>query len=132
MCIYIYVCIYTYIFHVCIYICMHIYQYIHIYIYMYIVKHSKNKALKRQKEQEKTQRDMVEMELTPLSWHKTVFPFRHWKDKGNGPFWRYLSWLCWWSLALYLSTRRAELRCDGLAMNMLSAMSIILFDFSML
>ena len=48
------------------YIHMHayipIYSYIHLYIY--IVKHSKNKALKRQKEQDKTQRDMVEMELT--------------------------------------------------------------------
>ena len=51
------------------YIHMHayipIYSYIHLYIY--IVKHSKNKALKRQKEQDKTQKDMVEMELTPLS-----------------------------------------------------------------
>lgn len=34
-------------------------------------------ALKEQKEQEKIQRDMVEMELTPLSWHKTAFPFMH-------------------------------------------------------
>ena len=53
------------------YIHMHayipIYSYIHLYIYIYIVKHSKNKALKRQKEQDKTQKDMVEMELTPLS-----------------------------------------------------------------
>jgi len=34
------------------------------------------------------------------------------------------------AIALYLSTRSAELRCDGLAMNMLSAMAIILLDSS--
>lgn len=35
------------------------------------------------------------------------------------------------AITLYLSTRSAELRCDGLAMNMLSAMAIILLDSSM-
>lgn len=49
-----------------------------IYAFMYILWNIQEiEALKEQKEQEKIQRDMVEMELTPLSWHKTVFPFMH-------------------------------------------------------
>lgn len=79
----VYICAYTHILYIYICIscmCIHIYIciYIDIYAFMYILWNIQEiEALKEQKEQEKIQRDMVEMELTPLSWHKTVFPFMH-------------------------------------------------------
>ena len=74
---------------------------------------------------------MVEMELTHWVDIKQFFHLGTEKTKEMDPFEDIYHDSAGEAITLYLSTRRAELRCDGLAMNMLSAMSIILLDFSM-
>lgn len=60
---------------------------------------------------------MAEMELTPLSWHKTDFHLGIEKTKEMDPFEDIYHYSAGEAIALYLSTRSAELRCDGLTCN---------------
>lgn len=97
------------------------------------MKYLWNKALKKQKETRKNTKSPWQKELLHWVGIKQFFLFSgEWVNKEKiDSFEDIYHYFAGEAIALYLSQQGAELRCDGLAMNMLSAMSIILLDSSM-